>query len=93
VTEVVKDRKLEDIVKDLPIKLIKQAKNDTKNQPKISLYNNNNIKLFDQLLAMKRRELRLRRLLLFYNKLENETVMTKPHLIVSFPHSGFDLRA
>jgi len=40
VTNVVKDRKLEDIAKDLPINLKKLAKNDTKNLPKIFVYNN-----------------------------------------------------
>jgi len=36
----VKDRKLEEILKGLPTKLTKLAKDDIKNLPKISIYNN-----------------------------------------------------
>jgi len=39
--KVVKNRKLEDIVKDLPIELTTLAKDETKNLPKISLNSNN----------------------------------------------------
>jgi len=40
VAKVVKYRKLEGIVKDLPTKLTKLAKDETKTLPKISIYNN-----------------------------------------------------